>query len=343
MRGTVFVCVLLAVLLGANAIRRSGDEDVATSSTDSYDDRANDYHTESTNNDDYSATQEQGKAQSESKDGEPENPMEKPGMATAFIPVIAIMFASKAIPALDTRGSSWPMLITVLMVPRALPVLQNTLGLEALPGMPGALLLGLVSVLQFAMVVNIAKSMGFLGDPGEASIGKPAGEVSSLKYLQGTPVDVEHTGSVKVIEFWATWCAPCKTAIPHLNKVWKDLSKEYGKGAIQLVGVTNEAKDDDEAKIKKFIEDMGDDMGYAVAIDKEGSTKSAYPATSIPHAFVVGKDGNVVWVGHPAKVEAAIRDALSGEIAEEASSEETKQPKTEDTKTSSKAGVTEID
>ena len=40
-------------------------------------------------------------------------------------------------------------------------------------------------------------------------------------------------------------------------KVWKDLSKEYGKGAIQLVGVTNEAKDDDEAKIKKFTKANG--------------------------------------------------------------------------------------
>ena len=64
-------------------------------------------------------------------------------------------------------------------------------------------------------------------------------------WVKGDPVDI--SSGVHVLEFWATWCPPCKVAIPHLNKLYVE---KYKKAGVQLVGVTKE----DEKTVKPFIE-----------------------------------------------------------------------------------------
>ena len=95
-----------------------------------------------------------------------------------------------------------------------------------------------------------------------------------------------------VIEFWATWCPPCKRSIPQLNKLFE----QYKDKHVVIVGVTSEA----EETVRPFIEKM--DMKYLVAIDTNRTFSETYMdgVPGIPHAFIIDTNGMVVWSGHPA-------------------------------------------
>lgn len=98
-----------------------------------------------------------------------------------------------------------------------------------------------------------------------------------------------------VVEFWATWCPPCITSIPHLS----ELQKKYKDKDVVFIGISTEAID----TIEPFVEKMGDKMAYTVAMDKNQETYKAYMTAfkqgGIPHAFIVDKSGRIVWHGHP--------------------------------------------
>lgn len=128
-----------------------------------------------------------------------------------------------------------------------------------------------------------------------AKVGDPAAPLAVKEWVKGKSVDVKDGKNVYVVEFWATWCPPCRTSIPHLTEIQK---KFKDKGVV-VIGVSTEKLD----TVKKFVEKQGDNMNYTVAIDDGGKTSkgymTAYNQNGIPHAFIVGKDGNVVWHGHP--------------------------------------------
>lgn len=108
----------------------------------------------------------------------------------------------------------------------------------------------------------------------------------TLNYV-GTKPDIE--GKPLLLEFWATWCPPCRQSIPHLNEIYA----KYKDRGLVVVGVTDEPN----AVIRKFQKDVP--MDYAVATDTDGQLGEKMDISSIPHAFLVGKDGKIVWDGHP--------------------------------------------
>jgi thiol-disulfide isomerase/thioredoxin len=120
---------------------------------------------------------------------------------------------------------------------------------------------------------------------------------------------VSNAETIKVVEFWATWCGPCRTTIPHLSKV----QERYGKHNVSIVGVTRE----EESKVSSFVKKMGKKMEYRVALDSSGKVSTAYSSIwrigTIPHAYVVGHNGKILWHGHPAdrKLEMALREAIA--------------------------------
>ena len=120
-------------------------------------------------------------------------------------PVMAVMFASKMVPALDAGGSSIPMLISVMIYPRAVAYVEQNYGSEFNFREDENMFMALncaAALAVFAVVVNVGKAMGHFGPAGQEVIGQPAGPLSALEMVQGEPVDVTRAGSVKVVEFW---------------------------------------------------------------------------------------------------------------------------------------------
>ncbi len=145
------------------------------------------------------------------------------------------------------------------------------------------------------------------GDSGtlqSQTSGEPAAALAVAHWVKGDPVDI--SSGVHVVEFWATWCPPCRTSIPHLTEI----QQEYKDRGVNIIGISNE----EHGTVEPFVTRMGSKMNYTVAIDEGRRTSKGYMGkygiNGIPHAFVV-KDGTVVWNGHPMdKLEAAIDDAL---------------------------------
>lgn len=120
----------------------------------------------------------------------------------------------------------------------------------------------------------------------------------ALTYLGTAPV---LKGKPLIVEFWATWCPPCRTSIPHLNELYK---KFHSKG-LEAVGITRE----EEAVVKAFQKDLP--MDYPVGIDKSGKLSGSFGVKGIPHAMLVDKSGKIVWEGHPMQLkESQLKDLV---------------------------------
>jgi len=138
-------------------------------------------------------------------------------------------------------------------------------------------------------------------------LGDAAYPLTGLNWIKGDPVAIS-PGKVYVVEFWATWCPPCRESIPHLTQ----LQAKY-KDRITFVGVSQE----DPGVVKPFVSDKGDKMAYTVAVDTAGKVGKGYMTAfgqgGIPTAFVVDAKGKVVWYGHPmGDLESVLGQVLAG-------------------------------
>ncbi len=130
-----------------------------------------------------------------------------------------------------------------------------------------------------------------------AELGETAAPLEISQWVKGDAVDLAAVKGKKVVvvEFWATWCGPCRVSIPHLT----ELQKKFEKRGVTIVGVS----DEESSKVKPFVDEQADKMEYTVALDRDGKTAAGYMErygiNGIPHAFVVDKEGRIAWHGHP--------------------------------------------
>ena len=146
-----------------------------------------------------------------------------------------------------------------------------------------------------AAAVACFATVGFAGD--KLSVGDAAPAVKAGKWVKGEPVKEFESGKVYVVEFWATWCPPCRDSIPHLTK----LQKEYKDKGVTIIGVSSEQGG--LSKVEPFVDDWGDKMNYTVVFDDDRETSKAYMEAAgksgIPTAFVVDQQSRIAWIGHP--------------------------------------------
>lgn len=147
-------------------------------------------------------------------------------------------------------------------------------------------------------------------------VGDPAPKLQTGKWVQGDPVKDFEKGKAYIVEFWATWCGPCRATIPHLNEVY---TKFKDKG---LVVIGQNCWEQDEDLVAPFVKKMGSDMTYRVALDNKTSDEKGKMAQTwmaaagrkgIPSAFLVDKKGVIAWIGHPMELkDQMIEDVLAG-------------------------------
>ncbi len=120
--------------------------------------------------------------------------------------------------------------------------------------------------------------------------GKKAPEFVVGEWIhQGNP---NMKGKVVVVDFWATWCGPCRALIPKMN-TW---AKKFEKDVV-FVGLSDEPKD----TVTKFQADTP--MNYPQAIDSDKRMSKALGVQGIPHVMVISPDGIVRWQGFPGSKE----------------------------------------
>jgi thiol-disulfide isomerase/thioredoxin len=142
-------------------------------------------------------------------------------------------------------------------------------------------------------------------------LGNMAPPLKIAEYIRGEEVDLDkgRGKNIYVIEFWATWCPPCRESVPHLSK----LQADYRDDNVIVIGISMEDKKD----VEMFAEKMGEKMDYVVAIDDDNYTTYHYMGgfdrSTIPHAFVVDRDGRFIWEGHPMMVEEGVKLALQAD------------------------------
>jgi peroxiredoxin len=128
------------------------------------------------------------------------------------------------------------------------------------------------------------------------TIGDHAREFEKMEFIQGEAFTLEENRKrrVTLVEFWATWCAPCKDSAENLSKLYD----KYGKSGLVVIGITDETSEE----VKTYLEEMGDKMNYIVATSG-GETQKKYfddfDLQAVPYAFLIDKNGRIVWYGHP--------------------------------------------
>ena len=115
-------------------------------------------------------------------------------------------------------------------------------------------------------------------------LNQKAPELVVEKWLTEKP---DTAGKFVLIDFWATWCGPCRKAIPELNAF-----AEKFKDKLVVIGVSDET----EEKVKSMKEPQ---IAYFSAIDPQGRTKKQYEVKGIPHVVLIDPKGVVRWEGYP--------------------------------------------
>jgi cytochrome c biogenesis protein CcmG/thiol:disulfide interchange protein DsbE len=147
--------------------------------------------------------------------------------------------------------------------------------------------------MALVVVAVVAAAMLYFGMHMSRRPGPPSGAKSSdapdftLESLDGKNMRLSDLrGKAVLLNFWATWCGPCKIETPWLV----ELQNQYGHDGLQVVGV--EMGDDGKDEISKFMKDMG--VNYPVLIGKEAVGEAYGGVPALPETFFIGRDGKIV-------------------------------------------------
>jgi cytochrome c biogenesis protein CcmG/thiol:disulfide interchange protein DsbE len=141
-----------------------------------------------------------------------------------------------------------------------------------------------------------------------------------LKDIQGNTVRLsDYRGKAVVVNFWATWCPPCKTEMPWLV----DLENKYRSQGLEIIGVALDEASNDE--IAKFARNMK--LNYSVVIGDDNTADAYGNVQMLPTTFYIDRSGTiverVVGITGRGEIEDYMKEALAGKGASQAASTKT--------------------
>lgn len=148
---------------------------------------------------------------------------------------------------------------------------------------------------------------------------------AELKSVRGAPIKLgNYAGKVLVVNFWATWCGPCRLETPELVQ----LHKEYKSQGVEMIGLSTENPEASAESVRSFVKDFNVDYQIGWATSEVASSLMLAATTdvaqtfvrgrdAIPQSFVVSREGRIVkrFIGFnqmssPPQLKQAIEDAL---------------------------------
>ncbi len=110
----------------------------------------------------------------------------------------------------------------------------------------------------------------------------------TLSNLQGGSMTLSKLrGKVVLVEFWATWCLPCRESVPELNKVYEKFKDKN----FELLGISVDRGGDALSRVRAFVKEYA--IIYPIMVDS-GTVNVAYGVSGIPAMFIIDKEGKVV-------------------------------------------------
>ena len=183
---------------------------------------------------------------------------------------------------------------------------------------------GSTLTLSALLIVLIALVVAIIFWPVEASASKSiaptsqqdieattlihAGDVApdfTVEMLDGSHITLSDLrGKVVLVNFWATWCPPCRQEMSHLQK---DVIDRFAGKDVVVLPIS---RGEERKTVEQFIERMG--YTFPVGLDRDQSIYKKYASNYIPRSVVVGKDGKVVYVavGYDQEIAKAIDNAI---------------------------------
>jgi cytochrome c biogenesis protein CcmG/thiol:disulfide interchange protein DsbE len=117
----------------------------------------------------------------------------------------------------------------------------------------------------------------------------PSSIVTNMKGEKVNTSDFNNNGKPMIINFWATWCSPCKRELSNIADVYDDWIEETG---VKLIAISIDDSRN-AGKVKPFID--GKAWDYEVYIDTNQDFKRALNVNNVPHTFIVNGQGEIVW------------------------------------------------
>ena len=161
-----------------------------------------------------------------------------------------------------------------------------------------------------AAALLLVGSMAIADDDKFLTVGDEAPKPDIAHWIKGKEVTGFEPGKIYVMEFWATWCGPCKASMPHIS----ELQEKYKDYNVTVVGVS----DEELATVTGFLSkgDWNDKTKYTIATDPDKSVYNDYMKAAgqngIPTAFVVGKEQQIEWIGHPMQIDEPLEQIVKG-------------------------------
>ena len=147
-----------------------------------------------------------------------------------------------------------------------------------------------VLALTALMALGLVNRSPVTGRSGVTRIDKPAPPINMPLYSGGDITAADYAGKPVVVNFWASWCGPCRQEAP----IFERLSREYGERGVLFIGVNiQDSVADAEAYLSEY------DITYPNGRDEDGSISVDYGVIGIPVTFFVNRDGVVQrrWAG----------------------------------------------
>jgi len=149
----------------------------------------------------------------------------------------------------------------------------------------------IITASVFALLVALFSPAYSSAKPSfDSSISKPQVRVEAPAFTltsldEGETALLDFKGKVILLNFWATWCAPCVEEMPAMERLWQRL-KEKGFVIVALAGDRGNPK-----AVRKFSKKHN--ITFPVLLDRTGDVRRAYEVTGLPTSYIIARDGKI--------------------------------------------------